>query len=254
MPTRRHVIAGVLLTGLLAPPDMAQAAQIPQAVSFPAADGVTVHGDLYSPPGTPRGVLLLFHQAGANRAEYAPVAPRLAALGWTALAIDQRSGGDLYGGHNLTAAQLRGEAPYLAALPDLEAALRWARARWPGERPVVCGSSYSASLVFLLAARHPDDVRAVLAFSPGEYLEGASVRAAAAQVGVPIYVTSASDAAEERAAAELLAASHARVRHQDRARSGVHGAGTLRPDTNPAGAEANVAAVVAFLASLPPTR
>jgi alpha-beta hydrolase superfamily lysophospholipase len=231
-------------------PAFARAAA-PEPVNFPAADGVVVHGDLYRPGGPPRGVLLLFHQAAASRAEYAPIAPKLAALGWLALAIDQRSGGGYFGGHNLTAAGVRGDQGYMAALPDLEAALAFARAQWPAWRPAVWGSSYSAALVFLLAARHQADISAVLAFSPGEYLSGASVAAAAARVAVPIYVTSASDPDEVSAAAEILAASPAKVKRQHRAAVGVHGSATLRADSNTAGAEANFADVTGWLAALP---
>jgi dienelactone hydrolase len=239
----------VALIGLLALlPALARAAG-PDSETFAAADGVAVHGNLYRPTGTPRGVLLLFHQAGSSRLEYAPIAPRLASLGWVALAIDQRSGGSLFGGRNLTAAGVRGDPGYLAALPDLEASVAFARAQWPGVRPVAWGSSYSASLVFLLAAKHPTEISAVVAFSPGEYLP-VSVRAAAAHVTVPIYVTSAADAEEEAAAAILLAASPASVKRQYRAKNGVHGAATLRPDANPAGAEANFQDVTGWLAGI----
>ena len=41
---------------------------------------------------------------------------------------------------------------------------------------LVWGSSYSAALVFLLAAEHQDEIKAILAFSPGEYLRGSSSR------------------------------------------------------------------------------
>ena len=242
----RRVVLGLMMALL---PALARAAG-PEAVVFPAADGIVVHGDLYRPAGKPRGVLLLFHQAGSSRLEYAPIAPKLAALGWAALAIDQRSGGSLFGGRNLTAEAVP-SASYTAALPDLEAAVAWARKQWPGVRPAVWGSSYSAALVFVLASRHPADISAVLAFSPGEYLSGVSVRAAAARVTVPLYVTSASDSEEEADAATILAASPAALKRQERARNGVHGSATLRPDANPAGAEANFAAVAAFLGALP---
>jgi pimeloyl-ACP methyl ester carboxylesterase len=141
--------------------------------------------------------------------------------------------------------------PRRSTLPDLEAALAYARATFPAWRPAALGSSYSAAFVFLLAARHPSDVSAVLAFSPGEYLSGASVAAAAAaRVGAPVYVTSASNAGEEAAAA-ILAASPAQVKRQTRARVGAHGTATLRADSNPEGAAANFSDVAAWLAALP---
>ncbi len=245
MPSRRALLAALLSL----PPALAHAAG-PEAVQFKAADGVVVHADLYRPSGAPRGVLLLFHQAGSSRLEYSPIAPRLAALGWLALAVDARSGGSLFGARNLTAAAFRADPGYMAAYRDLEAALAWARAQWPGVRPVAWGSSYSAALVFLLAAKHPAEISAVVAFSPGEYLP-VSVRAAAASVKMPVYVTSAADPEEEAAAASLLAASPATVKRQARAQAGVHGSATLRADANPAGAEANFADVAGWLAGLP---
>ena len=81
------------------------------------------------------------------------------------------------------------------ALHDLEAALQWAKSSGQTGPIMVWGSSYSAALVFLLAASHRrGEVKAILAFSPGEYLHGSStVRKAAAQVSIPIFVTSAKD-------------------------------------------------------------
>ena len=61
-----------------------------------AHDGVSISALVYEATH-PKGVILLFHQAGSSKAEYATIAPRLAAAGFTALAIDQRSGGSLYG-------------------------------------------------------------------------------------------------------------------------------------------------------------
>jgi hypothetical protein len=60
-------------------------------------------------------------------------------------------------------------------------------------------ASRPARLVFLLAAKHPQDVKALLAFSPGEYLASpSSVRSAAAQLSIPIFVTSAKGAGKWR--------------------------------------------------------
>ncbi|MBX9795833.1 MAG: alpha/beta hydrolase, partial [Sphingomonas sp.] len=56
-------------------------------------------------------MLLLFHQAGSSKDEYAAIAPQLAADGYSALAIDARAGGDLFG-PNQTVAALGGSADY----------------------------------------------------------------------------------------------------------------------------------------------
>ncbi len=137
-----------------------------------AADGVAVFGDLARATRARRGTILLFHQAGTNRGEYEPIAPRLNSAGFDTLAIDQRSGGRAFGQVNETVQDLGHETDYAAALPDLEAALAWARSDNLVGPIVVWGSSYSATLVFVPAARHDADVQALLSFSSGKYLKG----------------------------------------------------------------------------------
>jgi hypothetical protein len=64
-------------------------------VTITASDGVKVFTDFYPAGGNSQPYILLFHQAGSNRAEYAPIATRLVKLGFNCLAIDVHSGGDL---------------------------------------------------------------------------------------------------------------------------------------------------------------
>jgi alpha-beta hydrolase superfamily lysophospholipase len=191
-------------------------------------------------------VVLLFHQAGSGRGEYATIAPLLAAAGYDALAIDQRSGGSLFG-RNETAKALGRTAGFLEAERDLEAAFAWARAR--GRPVILWGSSYSAALVFRMAARHPRAVKAVLAFSPGEYLgQPGLVRSAAGPVTAPVFVTSSADPGEVAAATAALDATRSTIRVQHvPTEGGVHGSSTLIPAKNPRGADANWRAVMAFL-------
>lgn len=240
---RRISSVVALLASLLGGHVAAQSA--PVAVSMTASDGVVVHGLYYHAPHS-RATVLLFHQAGSSKAEYATIAPRLVARGFDALAIDQRSGGSLFG-PNLTMAGVRGRPGYLDAKKDLDAAFAWGMRR---QVPIILwGSSYSAALVFLVAAQHPGDVRAVLAFSPGEYLDGKDrVRTAASRVRAPVFVTSAQTIAEVKAAARIVAASPARQKMQYvPVTGGVHGASTLIVARNPGGAAANWAAVSRFL-------
>ena len=145
------------------------AAAGPQEVSFEAADGVQVFADLYaSEAGKAAATILLFHQAGSDaRGEYAHIAVRLMENGYNVLAIDQRSGGDRFGGVNRTMAGLeRQDFGYCEAYPDLEAALSFMLGDGYDGPLAVWGSSYSAALVFQLAARNSADVDAVLGFSP----------------------------------------------------------------------------------------
>ena len=139
-------------------------------VNFAAADDVQIFGDLYrSDAGASAATILLFHQAGSDaRGEYTNIAIRLMDNGYNVLAIDQRSGGDRFGGVNRTMAGLeRQDYGYCEAYPDLEAALRYMRAEGFDGPLAVWGSSYSAALVFQLAAKNVDDIDAVLGFSPG---------------------------------------------------------------------------------------
>ena len=216
-----------------------------QPVQFEASDGVTVHGAWY-PAKEPAATILLFHQAGANKAEYATIAPMLAKAGYNALAIDQRSGGDMFGGTNETVAGIGGSAPdYEAALADMDAALAWARTK--GEPVIVWGSSYSAALAFLLAAQHPGEIAALLTFSPGEYLKDKqAVRQAASKVSIPIF-TMAADGKEANAAMAILSAVPRETNEPVVPQHGAHGSSTLIAAENPKGAEANRAGVMAFL-------
>ena len=199
------------------------------------------------------GVIVAFHMAGSNAGEYGAIAPRLAKDGFEVIAIDQRSGGTLWGRRNRTAEGAGKAAGYVAALPDLEAALASAKAGANGRPVLAWGSSYSSSLTFVLASRHPE-LAAVLAFSPGEYLPGVSVKGAAAKVSAPVFVTSAADAGEIAAAKMILAASPAKLKRQYAPKIGVHGSSILRVDKDPKGADAAWGAVEAFLDAAVPAR
>lgn len=186
---------GLLLLG-------ASASRAQEPVAFKAADGIAVYGDDYAGADATQPVILAFHQAGFNRLEYREIAPRLVKEGFSVLAIDQRSGGNYGGVENRTAKEAKGFWVYTDAMPDLEAALAWAREKHPDSKLIAWGSSYSASLAIILAARHKD-VAGVLAFSPGEYFDGKpSVREAAQSVTVPVFITSRGD--KEKVIAKLI--------------------------------------------------
>lgn len=219
-------------------------AEAPQPVTLTAPDGAKVFGTYY-PAQNARATILLFHQAGSSKDEYVAIAPQLQRAGFAALAIDQRVGGPLYG-PNQTMAGYKGKTDYLGALPDLEAALGWAKAK--GVPVILWGSSYSASLVFLVAASAKKDVAAVIAFSPGEYFSDKTmVEKAAAKVTVPVFVTSATDPEEEQEAKAILSATASTDRQQFIPKTGIHGSSTLNAAKNPGGADDNWQAVLAFL-------
>lgn len=227
--------------------------QAPQPVTLTAPDGVTVYGTYY-PVANARAVILLFHQAGSSKDEYTTIAPQLQRAGFAALAIDQRVGGSLYG-TNQTMAAYKGKTDYLGALPDLEAALAWAKDKAQGRPILLWGSSYSASLVFLVAASKSAEgsVKGVLAFSPGEYFDDKTmVEKAAAKLTLPVFVTSANTLQEEQEAKAILSATKSTDRQQFIPKAGVHGSSTLIAAKNPGGADDNWQAVFAFLKRVAP--
>lgn len=216
-----------------------------QPVSFKSKDNVKIFANFEPAKGKTRGIVLLFHMAGSNKGEYAPLAPTLNRAGFATLAIDQRAGGDRWGEANQTAARAGGNPTFADAIPDLEAALTYAVKRRLG--PIVLwGSSYSSALVFIVAARHPE-VKALLAFSPAEYIEGYSISKEAAALSIPVYITSARDQSEvdsARLIANAISDKKAKLFVPD---NGAHGSATLRVDVNPGGASENWREVMTFL-------
>jgi len=176
-----------------------------QSVTLTAQDGTKVFGTYYPAPKASAPIILLFHQAGSNRWEYAPIAPVLNSANFSCLAIDARHGGDMWGHKNETVVRLGHEGTYLESLVDLEAALAWARKQNASRKVIVWGSSYSACLVFVLAAKHPGEIAGLLSFSPAEYFQNKSlVHDAAVKVNIPVFITSAKDNVEEESARSIF--------------------------------------------------
>jgi len=174
----------------------------PQKVSFPSKDGLMVVGHLYeTDPESP--ILLLCHQANMNKFEYAGIAPKLNALGYNVLAIDLRSGGSFAGHPNGTFnnANAKGldKISYADAYQDIEAAVDYLAHKF-GKKVTVWGSSYSSSLALLAALKH-DDVKAAIAFSPGDYFgdQIPLLQTTLQKLEKPFLITSSQEEAEELA-------------------------------------------------------
>lgn len=174
MPPR--IMTSILATFVLgactlqAEPSATMPAPASPELTTQAEDGVTVFGTSYfADLTTDAPLIVLFHQGGSNgRAEYAPLIPWLNAEGYRAIAWDLRAGGDWHGGENRTAlAMLPKEAQtYCEAYADMEAALDASLARAGADTAIVWGSSFSATLVFQLAAAHPSRISHVISASP----------------------------------------------------------------------------------------
>lgn len=231
------LVGGVLFSGL-------SFAQIP--ITLKASDGVNLHA-LHYPNPEARAVLLMFHQAGSNKAEYAPIAPEFVKMGFAGLALDQRSGGSLFGADNQTVKGTSRNYSYTETLPDFDAAMAWAKQSHPGKPIWLMGSSYSSALVFVVAAKHPE-VKALLSFSPDEYGEGnTAIKDAAQKVQrTAVFITCAKS--ETEAARAIFAA----VKSPQKTlyipeKFGKHGASILRPEVSIFGGKETWEAVKAFV-------
>ena len=167
-----------------------------EGVDYPTAGGIQGRADVYETDNKSATLVLLFHQAGWSRGEYREIAPKLVKAGYRVMAVDQRSGGKVNGVQNEThrrATRMGLARSYSDAYVDMEAALVYARKELAAQRIIVWGSSYSASLVFRLAAEHADSVAAVIAFSPGEYFKKGGphyIQAFAKRTTQPLFITS----------------------------------------------------------------
>ncbi|MBI5218082.1 MAG: dienelactone hydrolase family protein [Bacteroidia bacterium] len=142
-------------------------------ITFPSTDKLTITADLYeSDKKAP--YIILFHQAGYSRGEYKETASKITKLGYNCLAVDLRSGEEVNYIRNETALEAKKknlQTGYLDAKNDMTAAIDYAYNK--SNKPVIVfGSSYSASLSLVLAKGN-SKVKAVVAFSPGEYFDTA---------------------------------------------------------------------------------
>lgn len=177
----------------------AQAKEPRAFVTFPSKDGLQITADAYM-VGKNKPLVVLFHQAGWSRGEYLEIAPKLNKLGFNALAVDLRSGKAVNGVVNQTAktAQKADKGMrYVDALPDMEAALLYARKLAGKDAKIIAwGSSYSSALALQLVGEKPELADAVLSFSPGEYFKKQGkpsnwIQQSAQSISVPVFITSA---------------------------------------------------------------
>lgn len=224
-----------------------------QEVSFETADGITVYGDIYTTPDLPKSapLILLFHQGGGDaRGEYLPLVSRLVAEGYNLLAIDQRRGGDRFGMENRTLAGIQDEDySYCDVYPDLEAALQYALDSGFTGKIAAWGSSYSAALVFQLADNYPDEIHAVLAFSPasGDPMAGCRPEKHSKNLSQPVLALRPSREAEIPSVIEQLQ-TFAEHGHQTYVTDpGTHGSSMLNPERVDGPTEATWHVVLDFL-------
>lgn len=198
-------------------------------IEFPSKDGLIITADLYEIE-TSKNFILLCHQAGYSRGEYIATAKKLNTLGYSCMAIDQRSGNTVNGVKNQTAlrAKEKGLATkYLDAKQDIEAAINFGYKKNNNKPIIIVGSSYSASLVLLIGAEN-EKVKAVASFSPGEYLKGVNVTESIKGMVKPIFATSSKKEIEQTAGVLKLVKN---VTHFKPNLKGIHGSRMLWEST-----------------------
>ena len=167
------------------------------------------------------------------------------------MAVDLRSGNGARGLFNETAAKARAARKpmrYLDALPDMEAAVAYAKAGHARGKLILWGSSYSAALVLKIAGDDPASCDAVLAFSPGEYFgRSGFIAGSAGNIAAPVFVASAKyEVGDWKAIFEAIPAAGKRSFLPES--NGLHGSSALWKDS--VGSEEYWAAVESFLSGL----
>ncbi len=179
------VLLGFTITGF------SQECDNVKTISFPSKDNLTITADLYTTIKA-KDFIVLCHQAGFSRGEYINTALKLQKMRYSALAIDQRSGNKVNEVINETHSEAKHNdlsTSYLDAKQDIEAAVDYAYKLNNNKPIILVGSSYSASLVLLIATNNKK-VKAVASFSPGEYLKGINLANAIKNLNKPTFVTS----------------------------------------------------------------
>jgi len=211
-------------------------------------DSLPITADIYE-VNNKRPIVLLCHQAGYSRGEYKDTALKLMKLGFSCVAIDQRSGKEANGVINETALAAKERhlsTNYIDAKQDIEAAIDYLYDMNEHQPIILVGSSYSATLALLIGSES-NKVKAIVAFSPGEYYRTIDVKNAIKDISKPTFVTSSKK--EIPALKELISLVNSDfVTHFEPKGDGIHGSRALWKSTN--GSEAYWQAFNSFLTKL----
>ena len=133
--------------------------------SFDGVGGVRIVYDVWTPEGTPRGVVVLCHGYAEHARRYDHVAQRFGEAGLITYALDQR-------GHGRSG----GKRVYLKDISeytgDFGSLVGIAAAEHPELKRVVLGHSMGGGVVFAYGVEHPDDYAAVVLSGPAVYAQG----------------------------------------------------------------------------------
>jgi dienelactone hydrolase len=196
-------------------------------IEFPSKDGLVITANLFMVSDS-LPYMILCHQAGASRAEYNETATKFTKFMYNVLAIDMRSGNEINGVKNETVQRAREKKTAtepIDAEQDIVAAIDYCYSK-SKKKVILVGSSFSASLVLKIAAQD-NRVKAVLAFSPGEYFGKAMhVKESISKLTVPVFVACTRE--EAPATTELMAAVRSEIKMEFKPPAkGMHGSRAL---------------------------
>lgn len=162
-----------------------------QFVAFQSSDSLTISADFYETETDSKKWMIMCHQAEYSRGEFKEIARRMIKLNYNCLAIDMRSGGEVNYVPNETANEAKSlgkTQTFLSCEIDILSAIEYVLSREKDAEIVLFGSSFSASLCLKIAKERPD-IRAVIAFSPGEFFTPQlSIKKTISNLSIPIYV------------------------------------------------------------------
>jgi hypothetical protein len=199
-----------------------------EKVSFYSSDSLKITADLYL-KGYEYPFILLFHQADASRGEFTEIANRLRNLDYNCLAVDLRVGDKINYIQNETAERAKSKGltqNFIDAKKDIQAAISFV-SKFNKNSVILFGSSYSASLC-LITAKENNHVKAVVAFSPGEFLRpDVIVKDFITGLGKPIFIYSTE--LEYEYVMQLMSgvAEQYKTIYKPKNSNGVHGAKAL---------------------------
>lgn len=219
-----RAIVSIFLSLLIFLPGKSQ-----EKVSFYSEDSLKITADLYLKDYR-LPFILLFHQGGASRGEYNEIAPRLSKLDYNCLSVDLRSGDRINYVTNETAERAEeGNFPnsFVDAMKDIDASIQYIK-KYNSKPIVLFGSSFSASLCLIFANTN-QVVKAVIAFSPGEFFRPQlTVKDEITGLQKPVFISSSS--IENDYVAQMLSGiqpEYITFYKPGKGEKGVHGAKTL---------------------------
>ncbi len=127
--------------------------------TFDGIGGVRIVYDLWTPPSTPRAVVVLAHGLGEHARRYDHVAQRFGEAGFVTYALDHRGHGRSGGKRVL----LRDISEYTG---DYDTLVAIAAKDYPGCKRVVLGHSMGGGIVFAYGVERPDDYHLMVLSGP----------------------------------------------------------------------------------------